>query len=64
MHVQSIQEQQSADTPTSTQTDQSRPASGLTFNEMPNEDTRYVTIETDSVDENETLLIWPYKHVY
>ena len=50
-------EQQSADTPTSTQADQSRPASGLTFNEMPNEDTRYVTIETDSVDENETLLL-------
>lgn len=50
-------EQQSVDTQTSTQADQSRPASGLTFNEMPNEDTRYVTIETDSVDENETLLL-------
>jgi hypothetical protein len=30
---------------------------GLTFKEMPNENTTYITIETNSIDENEALLL-------
>jgi hypothetical protein len=37
--------------------DQQQAASGLTFNDMPNEQTTYATIETDSTDENEALLL-------
>ncbi|KAF1013644.1 MAG: hypothetical protein GAK29_04711 [Acinetobacter bereziniae] len=37
--------------------DQEQAASGLTFSDMPNEQTTYATIETDSTDENEALLL-------
>lgn len=39
------------------QADQMQVASGLTFKEMPNQETTYVTIETNNIEENEALLL-------
>lgn len=47
----------SADIEKSKKEEQKIVETGLTFKEMPNENTTYITIETDTIDENDALML-------
>lgn len=47
----------SADIEKSKKEEQKTVETGLTFKEMPNENTTYITIETDTIDENDALML-------